>query len=130
MAKTYKFAQKTLVFDSSLLQIDSTVAPEEALIRLRYLPWSSRLWTMQEGRLGLDLYFQLKDKSIQLDKLSAPPFVVQNLLSVDRILEKLDIANLVDEDRVFFWFNHGEMNSDVATSHTRNAHPRCIFFGR
>lgn len=95
MAITYKAAHRILVFDKSLQMIDSTVFTEEALIRIRYSPWPSRLWTMQEGRLGLALYFQFRDKAISLDDDRAHQFSTRNLQAV---LQEMTIAKIVSTE--------------------------------
>ena len=95
MKSTYKSAEKILVFDTSLEIVDSSVAPEEALIRIRYSPWSSRLWTMQEGRLGLSLYFQFRDKSISFESAPYRHGVNGSLLAVEGILKSLTTLELV-----------------------------------
>lgn len=95
MKSTYKSAEKILVFDTSLEIVDSSVAPEEALIRIRYSPWSSRLWTMQEGRLGLNLYFQFRDKSISFDNQPYQGGATGTLPAVEGILKSLSTLELV-----------------------------------
>lgn len=95
MKSTYKSAEKILVFDTSLEIVDSNVAPEEALIRIRYSPWSSRLWTMQEGRLGLNLYFQFRDKCISFDDQPYQGGATGTLPAVEAILCRLTTMELV-----------------------------------
>ena len=95
MKSTYKSADKIIVFDNSLEIIDSDVAPEEALIRLRYSPWSTRLWTMQEGRLGRNLYFQFRDKIISFDNHPYQGGTYGSLQTVVEILEKLASIDVV-----------------------------------
>ncbi|KAL9635043.1 MAG: hypothetical protein Q9164_003718 [Protoblastenia rupestris] len=89
MKATYMSADKTLVFDNSLELVDSTVASEESLIRMRYCPWTTRLWTMQEGRLGHDVFFQFRDKSISFDHQPYQGVDTGNLPAVDKILRCL-----------------------------------------
>lgn len=101
MKSTYKSAEKILVFDTSLEIVDSSVAPEEALIRIRYSPWSSRLWTMQEGRLGLNLYFQFRDKSISFDNQPYQGGATGTLPAVENILNSLTTPELVSVECFF-----------------------------
>lgn len=103
MKSTYKSAEKILVFDTSLEIVDSSVAPEEALIRIRYSPWSSRLWTMQEGRLGLNLYFQFRDTSISFDNQPYQGGATGTLPAVEGILNSLSTLELVST-KCFFIF--------------------------
>lgn len=95
MKATYKSADKTLVFDNSLELVDSTVASEESLIRMRYCPWTTRLWTMQEGRLGHNIFFQFRDKSISFDHQPYQGGDTGNLPAVDKILRCLTTQELV-----------------------------------
>lgn len=95
MKSTYKSAEKILVFDTSLEIVDSSVAAEEALLRIRYSPWSSRLWTMQEGRLGLNVYFQFRDKSMSFDNQPYQGGAAGTLPAVERILKTLSTLELV-----------------------------------
>ena len=99
MKSTYKSAEKILVFDNSLELVDSTVAPEEAVIRLRYSPWSTRLWTMQEGRLGLKVYLQFRDKSKSFDDQPYQNGASGNLPAVDEILKSMTIQDIVSLNR-------------------------------
>ena len=101
MKSTYKCAEKILVLDTSLEIVDSSVSPEEGLIRIRYSPWSSRLWTMQEGRLGLNLYFQFRDKSISFDNQPYQGGATGTLPAVEKILKKLTTLELVSIERFF-----------------------------
>ncbi|KAL8786308.1 MAG: hypothetical protein Q9195_008268 [Heterodermia aff. obscurata] len=94
MKATYKNAEKILVFDSSLELVHSTIAPEEAVIRLRYSPWSTRLWTMQEGRLGLKVYLQFRDKSKSFDDQPYQNGASGNLHVVDKILKSMTTQDL------------------------------------
>ena len=98
MKSTYKSAEKILVFDTSLGIVDSSVAPEEALLRIRYSPWSSRLWTMQEGRLGLENYFQFRDKSISFDNQPYQGGAKGTLPAVEAILNSLTNVELVSPE--------------------------------
>jgi hypothetical protein len=64
MAETYALADKVLVLDNTLQQQSSLIGAIEMNIRIRFGPWATRLWTLQEGRLGRSLYFQFKDRAV------------------------------------------------------------------
>lgn len=91
----YKCAEKILVLDDSLELIASTIAPTEAMIRIQYSPWSTRLWTLHESRLGLNIYFQFRDKSRSFDDLPRISGDNGNLHVVDELLKSLTIPELV-----------------------------------
>ena len=95
MKSTYKSAEKIIVFDTSLELMDSSIAPEEAVIRIRYSPWSSRLWTMQEGRLGQNVYFQFRSKCVSFDSQPYQNGASGNLRVVDKILSGITTQNIV-----------------------------------
>lgn len=69
MAKTYEGSDKVLVLDASLLNISLHSSPEELLTRIRCTPWTQRLWTLQEGMLAKDLYFQFLQGAIDPEPL-------------------------------------------------------------
>jgi hypothetical protein len=72
MAKTYEGADKVLVLDSSLQNVSSHNPSEELLMRIRCTIWGQRLWTLQEGMLANDLYFQFRDGLIQPENFMDP----------------------------------------------------------
>jgi hypothetical protein len=65
VSSIYKLATKVVVLDPSMYQhaVDSA---EECLIRIRYSAWKDRLWTLQEGVVAQELYFQFKNKTVGL----------------------------------------------------------------
>ena len=69
MRYVYERADKVLVLDSSLLNIESSAVPEEILLRIKVAPWSTRLWTYHEGALARQIYFQLKDCAVVGDEI-------------------------------------------------------------
>ena len=80
MAITYKNADKVLVIDSSL---DSVLLPgeepgqesfAEALLRIFATPWLRRLWTLQEGLLAKQLYFQFSNGALDFGYAHAKAF--------------------------------------------------------
>ncbi len=95
MKATYKCAGKILVLDDSLERIDSTIAPTEAMIRIQYSSWSTRLWTLHEGRLGRNIYFHFRDKSRYFDDLPRISGDNGNLHVVNELLKSLTIPELV-----------------------------------
>ncbi|KAL3417495.1 het domain protein [Phlyctema vagabunda] len=65
MAKTYASAERVLVLDINLMKLSAKLySREEILLHLVCSPWWRRLWTLQEGMLGLELFFQFKDSSL------------------------------------------------------------------
>lgn len=69
MAKTYEDSDKVLVLDASLRHISVDSPPDELLMRIRCTPWTQRLWTLQEGMLAKELYFQLLEGAIDPEPL-------------------------------------------------------------
>ena len=64
MYKTYISAYGVLVFDNSFQHVSGKVSKTEAVIRIVYSTWMTRLWTFQEGRLSHRLWFQFKDEAL------------------------------------------------------------------
>jgi len=69
MAKTYDSAARVLVLDVSLSGTSAGVLADELLMRIRCTPWTQRLWTLQEGMLAEELYFQFRDRAIAAESL-------------------------------------------------------------
>ena len=69
MRNVYERADKVLVLDSSLRTVNSLAAPEELLLRIMVAPWSTRLWTYNEGALASKINFQLKDCAVAGDRI-------------------------------------------------------------
>jgi len=69
MGETYKRAEKVLVLDSSLQRVSLDASPEELMMRIRCTPWTQRLWTLQEGMLADELYFQFLGGAVQGETL-------------------------------------------------------------
>ncbi|KGO75195.1 Heterokaryon incompatibility [Penicillium italicum] len=69
MRDTYEKASAVLVLDSSLLtQNAKCLSDVEILIRIFCSPWTSRLWTLQEGALAERLFFQFADGPYDLQE--------------------------------------------------------------
>jgi hypothetical protein len=65
VSSIYKLATKVVVVDPSMCRyaVDSA---QECLFRIRYSAWKERLWTLQEGVAGNQLYFEFKNKTVEL----------------------------------------------------------------
>ena len=61
MAETYRNASKVLVFDGELLRHSRNAPVLELYMRIKLSSWMRRLWTLQEGVLGKDVWFQFSD---------------------------------------------------------------------
>lgn len=62
MAGTYANADKVLVIDGGIRVQASLSGPkEECLLRIATSGWMQRLWTLQEGMLARELYFEVSD---------------------------------------------------------------------
>jgi hypothetical protein len=68
MRVTYEYADKVLVVDASLRAVDkSPLSTNECMIRIGSTPWMRRLWTLQEGILAKNLYFQFAKNAFHID---------------------------------------------------------------
>jgi len=67
MRNTYKNADKVLVLDTYLEEEVEGMSTIERLLRIICSGWTTRLWTLQEGALAKDLWFQFRDKAISLN---------------------------------------------------------------
>ena len=62
LAHTYAHADKVLVIDGGVRTQSSRAAPvEECLLRIATSGWGQRIWTLQEGVLARELYFEVAD---------------------------------------------------------------------
>lgn len=70
MRQVYEQASSVLVLDASL-QSYSTASMDtlEVLSRIFTCRWLRRVWTLQEGALAKDLWFQFADKAVSLAEL-------------------------------------------------------------
>ncbi|KAI4140163.1 MAG: hypothetical protein L6R39_005923 [Caloplaca ligustica] len=67
MKTPYSDAAHVLVLDSSLLSVDcSRLDPIEIGLRIFTSGWMGRLWTLQEGALPHNLWFQFKDSAVDI----------------------------------------------------------------
>jgi len=69
MPKTYDSAAKVLVLGVSLSGTSAGVLADELLMRIHCTPWTPPLWTLQEGMLAEELYFQFRDRAIAAESL-------------------------------------------------------------
>lgn len=63
--RIYRSATAVLVIDPSLIS-RRVSGLEDALIRIRYSLWMQRLWTIQEGALGKQLWFAFANQTLCL----------------------------------------------------------------
>ena len=95
MDKTYSAADMVLVLDHSLQNVNSKVSSIEALMRVIYSTWMTRLWTFQEGRLSRALWFQFKDEALSVNTLRDRFKLQPNLKSASDMFlqeEKMEIT--------------------------------------
>jgi hypothetical protein len=73
MARIYASASKVLIFNKELEGIESTRDLVELATRAGRTSWFRRLWTLHEGILSLDSYFQFKGAAISMDTMLDAP---------------------------------------------------------
>jgi hypothetical protein len=97
MADIYRSADKVLVLDSSLQAVSSDdMSWVEMNMRVGYCPWSTRVWTLQEGRLAREAYFQFKNKAILLADLQQSAELNDNFQLLSNLLEGCDKHHLLE----------------------------------
>ena len=69
MASVYRLADKVLIFNEELRQVDIKRSPIELAARASRTQWFRRLWTLHEGVLSRDSYFQFKDAAVSMQKM-------------------------------------------------------------
>ncbi|KAL8832286.1 MAG: hypothetical protein Q9170_004943 [Blastenia crenularia] len=115
MKKPYTDAAFVLVLDSALYKVDSLgLGPIEKGLLIFTTQWMRRLWTLQEGALADKLYFQFKDKAVDLKQLMDQVLEIHNT-DVGRDYLALDVATAYGKLRNFF---HGYIEAagpDLAT---------------
>ncbi|KAL5043094.1 hypothetical protein BDW71DRAFT_216537 [Aspergillus fruticulosus] len=70
MRHVYSEAKAVLVLDDWLQEIRSDAPPLDLITRIYQSNWIKRLWTHQEGFLPKALWFQFKDRSVEINELS------------------------------------------------------------
>ncbi len=94
IAQTFKGADKVLVLDKSLQMCKVDAIPWiEMLMRIQYSPWMTRLWTLLEGSLARNLYFQFADGAASSDYLNDSTVRKQSM-AVSDILKELSDEKL------------------------------------
>ncbi|KAI0674744.1 hypothetical protein C8Q78DRAFT_1075122 [Trametes maxima] len=69
MASTYQDAEKVLVIDASIRATCSRSQSElETLIRIAASAWNKRVWTLQEGLLARELWFEFIEGPVNIDR--------------------------------------------------------------
>ncbi|KAI0642142.1 hypothetical protein C8Q79DRAFT_277186 [Trametes meyenii] len=69
MAQTYRAASKVLVIDETIRTECSTLKPWwENLFRIAMSGWVRRIWTLQEGILARELYFEFFDGPVRVEE--------------------------------------------------------------
>ena len=77
MARTYEEASKVLVIDGGVRAQCSLASPkEECLLRIATSGWMQRVWTLQEGMLARELYFQLSDGLVDCGHFDGAPYAI------------------------------------------------------
>jgi Heterokaryon incompatibility protein (HET) len=71
MRQSYRNADIVLVLDAELKASSSDCTSEELLMRITCSGWMRRLWTLQEGVLAQNLYFQFSECAIKLQLLAS-----------------------------------------------------------
>ncbi|KAL8862528.1 MAG: hypothetical protein Q9178_001026 [Gyalolechia marmorata] len=66
--EVYTSAYKVVVLDPSLLEAAVSSA-QDAVFRIRYSLWKTRLWTLQEGMLAREVYIRFKNRTHRLGEL-------------------------------------------------------------
>lgn len=67
MAMIYRRAQVVLVLNAELENHSCHASSEEIAMRVSTCSWFRRLWTLQEGVLACNLYFQFQDGAVNLE---------------------------------------------------------------
>ncbi|KAI8986286.1 hypothetical protein BD414DRAFT_461964 [Trametes punicea] len=75
MANTYEQADKVLVVDGGVrAQCSLSTPKEDCILRIATSGWMQRIWTLQEGMLARELYFELSDGIIDCTFFNGPPY--------------------------------------------------------
>ncbi|KAI0690559.1 hypothetical protein C8T65DRAFT_834361 [Cerioporus squamosus] len=75
MAETYAKAEKVLVIDAGIQsQCSRASSREECLLRIATSGWMQRIWTLQEGILARELFFEVADGLIDCTHFDGAPY--------------------------------------------------------
>jgi hypothetical protein len=73
MKRTYAEAEKVLVLDRSLYEVDLTDTVEaEPWYRIISSPWMTRLWTYQESIYARNLHFHFRNRNLNFSAICRP----------------------------------------------------------
>ncbi|KAI0658296.1 hypothetical protein C8Q70DRAFT_1054899 [Cubamyces menziesii] len=69
MAQTYKDAEKVLVIDDCIRSMCSARVPwQQNFLRIASSAWVRRVWTLQEGLLARELYFEFAEGPVDVEE--------------------------------------------------------------
>ena len=118
MKTPYSEASHVLVLDSSLQRVDLLgLAPEEICMRIFTSGWMRRLWTLQEGALPRNLWFQFKYVAVNLDSVFHEVFDKIHKIDISRSALLLDICRLRGGLRGFFHAEENIPSADIVSVH-------------
>lgn len=95
MDKTYRNATDVLVLDNSWKDLIMAMPAIEIMMRIRYSTWMTRLWTFQEARLSLNLWFQLRDGPVHINNVGVHITTQEALQKVSNMLLEEDRTQLL-----------------------------------
>ena len=115
MRQPYLDAQHVLVLDSSLEAYKSTeLSNIELSLRIFTSGWMRRLWTLQEGTLSKELWFNFSDKPVDLRALwSYACHLVRD--DIGRRLVGMDIMECYRGLRTFFYPKRNDPAADLSS---------------
>ena len=90
MVNAHQSADKVLVLDNSVQYCSNDIGVMEMMLRIRYSPWTTRVWTLQEGRLGQGVMFQFLAHAVSSDIFHDTVKMTNNLPSVSKVLAKYE----------------------------------------
>ena len=113
MKKPYTDATHVLVLDSSLRNVEiSCLNPTEVCLRIFTSGWMRRLWTLQEGALPRNLWFQFKGSVIELRQVWLKVINIYDA-DISRRGLALDMTVLYRGLRHFFYAEEGDPGVDL-----------------
>ena len=113
MKEPYTEAAHVLVLDSSLRGVNtSSLDPIEICMRIFTSGWMRRLWTLQEGALPQNLWFQFEDRVLDLQEIWLE---VARIGEIGKKAIVLDISVLYRGLRCFFHADKDDGGVDLAS---------------